>query len=97
MQTADITPELRMMILRDQRVRRSITRESHFYFFHIYFGHYVTSATAPFQREIFAFTEDERQQLTAITAFRGSAKSTIVSLSFPLWAILGKMNRLKTS
>lgn len=91
MQTMDITPELRTTILRDQRVRRSITRESHFYFFHIYFGHYVSSPTALFQKEIFGFTEDESQKLTAITAFRGSGKSTIVSLSFPLWAILGKL------
>lgn len=88
---SDITPELRQGILDDQRFRRALTQESHFWFFHVYFNHYVTCATAPFQREIFGFTEDATQKLTAITAFRGSAKSTIVSLSFPLWAILGKL------
>ncbi len=87
-----LTPELRLAVLKDQRVRRAVTRESHYWFFHVYFGHYVTSPTAQFQRDIFSFTEDESQKLTAITAFRGSAKSTIVSLSFPLWAILGKLN-----
>lgn len=86
-----LTPELQLAILKDQRVRRRVTRESHYWFFHIYFGHYVTSPTAPFQHEIFTYTEDESQKLTAITAFRGSAKSTIISLSFPLWAILGKL------
>ncbi|MEK7591605.1 MAG: hypothetical protein AAB489_05380 [Patescibacteria group bacterium] len=86
-----LPPDILRRILKDQPFRRGITRESHFYFFHVYFGHYVTCPTAPFQYEIFDSTEDAAQQLTAITAFRGSAKSTIVSLSFPLWAILGKL------
>jgi predicted phage terminase large subunit-like protein len=86
-----LTPDLRLTLIKDQKVRRALTRESHFYFFHVYFGHYVTCPTAPFQKEIFGFTEDATQGMVAITAFRGSAKSTIVSLSFPLWAILGKL------
>ncbi len=90
MSTDMLTPDVLLAIVKDQRVRRTLTRQSHLLFFHIYFGHYVTCPTAPFQREIFSFTENEEQKLTAITAFRGSAKSTIVSLSFPLWAILGK-------
>lgn len=85
-----LTPEQWQMVIRDQRVRRKLTRGSHFWFFHIYFSHYVTSPTAAFQKEIFGFTEDTTQKFTAITAFRGSAKSTIISLSFPLWAILGE-------
>lgn len=85
-----LSPEYLQAILKDQKVRRSVTRESHYLFFHIYFRHYVSHPTAPFQHEIFGFTEDETKKLTAITAFRGSAKSTIVSLSLPLWAILGK-------
>jgi len=86
-----LNPDLRLTLIKDQKVRRALTRESHFYFFHVYFGHYVTCPTAQFQKEIFGFTEDATQGLVAITAFRGSAKSTIVSLSFPLWAILGKL------
>ncbi|MDD5041971.1 MAG: hypothetical protein PHX87_02695 [Candidatus Peribacteraceae bacterium] len=90
MPTDQLSPEILSRILDDQIFRRGLTRESHFHFFHVYFGHYVTCPTAPFHHEVFAFTEDESQKLTAITAFRGSAKSTIISLSFPLWAILGK-------
>ncbi len=90
MTTDHLTPDIKKRILTDQIFRRALTRENHYCFFHVYFGHYVTSPTAAFQKEIFGFTEDESQKLTAITAFRGSAKSTIISLSFPLWAILGK-------
>lgn len=86
----DISPQTRKRILTDQMFRRTLTRESHYWFFHVYFSHYVTYETAPFQREIFGFTEDDSQRLVAITAFRGSAKSTILNMSFVLWSILGK-------
>jgi phage terminase large subunit-like protein len=89
--TSLLSPELSQQILIDQRLRRALTRESHFWFFHVYFSHYVTSPTAQFQKEIFDLTDDASQKLVAITAFRGSGKSTIVNLSFPLWAILGKL------
>lgn len=78
------------VIIRDQSTRRTLTFASHFFFFHVYFSHYVEYPTADFQKEIFSLTEDDSQRVVAITAFRGSAKSTIVSLSYPLWAILGK-------
>ena len=91
--TSDFPDELREKILTDRVLRRSITRESHYWFFHCYFSHYVEYPTAPFQREIFGITEDNALKLAVITAFRGSAKSTIVSLSYPLWAILGRQQK----
>jgi len=42
---------------------------------------------------MFEITEDNSIRLAIITAFRGSGKSTIVTLSFPIWAILGKQKR----
>lgn len=76
-------------IINDQAVRREVSRKSHFWFFHIYFGHYVTYQTAPFQRELFALTEDTKNQALVVVAFRGSGKSTIMNLSYPIWSILG--------
>lgn len=66
---------------------------SHYWFFHIYFSHYIKYQTADFQREIFTITENEQNKLAVIVAFRGSAKSTIASLSFPIWAMLGKLQK----
>ncbi len=77
-------------MINDRKVRTSITRESHFLFFHFYFPHYVTYPTAEFQKEIFALTEDETIKNFFVVAFRGSGKSTIVTTSFPIWAILGR-------
>lgn len=76
-------------IIDDQVVRREITRKSHFWFFHIYFGHYITYQTAAFQKELFAMTEDTNNKALVIVAFRGSGKSTIMNLSYPIWSILG--------
>lgn len=77
-------------ISKDQNVRRTITREDHLWFFNIYFPDYVTSPSAPFHYELFRLSQDPNLDLLAIIAFRGSAKSTIMSLSLPLWSILGK-------
>lgn len=82
--------DLLQLMLHDRKVRRRITQERHELFFHCYFHHYVKHRTAPFQKEMFRMTEDEHLQTIVITAFRGSAKSTIMNMSFVLWAILGK-------
>jgi len=60
-------------------------------FFHFYFAHYVYYPTAPFQKEIFYLTEQGDNLF--IVAFRGSAKSTILTMSYPIWAILGAQQK----
>lgn len=77
-------------VLKDQSLRRKIAMESHYWFFHIYFGQYVKYQTADLHRDIFAITEDEEIEQAVIVSFRGSAKSTICATSYPIWAILGK-------
>lgn len=80
-------------ILNDAAVRKTLATQSHYWFFHVYFAHYVKYATADFQREMFALTESPKERLAVIVAFRGSAKSTIMTLSFPIWAILGRQQK----
>jgi predicted phage terminase large subunit-like protein len=80
-------------MLKDKQVRIAITKESHYVFFHLYCPHYVTYPTAEFQREIFEMTEDKKNKNLFIVASRGSAKSTIITMSFPIWAILGKQQK----
>ncbi len=80
-------------MIKDQKVRIAITKESHWYFFHFYFAHYVKYATALFQREMISLTEDESVKNFFIVAFRGSGKSTIMTTSYPIWAILGKQQK----
>ena len=77
----------------DPRARRELCYRSHWYFFKTYFAKYAKYPSAPFHREMFDITEDENTQQAVIVAFRGSAKSTIMSFSYPLWAILGRLNK----
>jgi predicted phage terminase large subunit-like protein len=89
---SEINPEDIDFLLRkikDQAIRREITKHSHLLFFHIYLSRYVECEMAPFHQDFFAITEDENLRFAVIAAFRGSAKSTIMNLSFALWAILG--------
>lgn len=87
------TSEIQEKILTDRAFRKEVTRQNHYWFFHTYFHTYIDSPTAPFHREIFDLTEQNQHRTVAIIAFRGSGKSTIVNLSFPLWSIIGKKQK----
>ncbi len=89
----EIPMEIIEKILVDKRARKELTRESHYWFFHLYFSEYVKYPTADFQREMFSITEDDEVKMAVLIAFRGSAKSTIMTMSYPLWAILGKQQK----
>lgn len=80
-------------IIRNRRVRRKLSQESFYWFFHIYFSHYVKYETAPFQQEMFRLLQDETHQTLVFVAFRGSGKSTIVTMAYVLWSILGKQQK----
>lgn len=93
MSDKEIPKELMERMFNDRQVRSEITKQSHWYFFHFYFAHYVTYRTAEFQKEIFKLTEDESLGNFFIVAFRGCGKSTILTTSYPIWAILGKQQK----
>ncbi|MFH1186896.1 MAG: phage terminase large subunit [Candidatus Levyibacteriota bacterium] len=77
-------------IIKNDNLRKELARKSHYWFFHIYFNRYVTYKTADFQKDLFLVTEGEDIKNAVIVAFRGSGKSTIMTLSYPIWAILGQ-------
>lgn len=80
-------------IKNDRKLRVTLAHQNHYLFFHIYFPHYVTFKTADMHRKIFSITENKNSELDVIVAFRDSGKSTIVSLSYALWAILGQQEK----
>lgn len=80
--------KLKTYIVNDAKVRREIARRSHFGFFCIYLAGYIKYPTADFQRQMFELAQDDEIKAAVITAFRGSGKSTIASLSYPIWAMI---------
>ncbi len=84
-----IDPKFIESITKDRAVRRDVASKAHLMFFSIYFGHYIKYALADFHHEMFSITQDKDNKLACIVAFRGSGKSTIITLSCALWSILG--------
>lgn len=76
-------------MIHDQRIRSEVTRASHYWFFLTYLAEYVKHPFADFHREMFAITEDDNLKMAVVMAFRGSGKSTVFTLSYPIWAVLG--------
>lgn len=81
--------EIQKRLFSDKKFRSELTTQSHQWFFSTYFANHITHATADFHREMFQITEDEDIPLAVIVAFRGSAKSTIMTMSYPIWAVVG--------
>ena len=79
-----LAPSVLDQLMRDRKARIEVARQSHLMFFHLYFSRYVKYPTADFQRKLFKLTEDEKIRSAVIVAFRGSAKTTIMTLSYPL-------------
>lgn len=76
-------------VLKDQRLRQELVKKSLEFFFPIYMHEYIEYETAPFHKELFSILQNEKHKLAVITAFRGSAKSTIATTAYVLWSILG--------
>lgn len=85
--------ELQQKLFTDRELRTAVTSQSHEWFFSTYFAGYLTHEAADLHRQLFAITEDEDNPLAVVVAFRGSGKSTIMTMSYPIWAVLGKQQK----
>lgn len=90
---SNLEPQILQRLLDDAQVRSEVTKSSHNYFFGVYLGEYIKYKSPAMHEEMMELTERTDVSLSIITAFRGSAKSTIFSLSYPIWAILGKQQK----
>ena len=76
-------------ILSNRELRIELARSSPYWFFHLYFPDYIQCKTAPFQKQMFLDLANERIRQLVIVSYRGSAKSTIATMAYVLWAIIG--------
>jgi predicted phage terminase large subunit-like protein len=81
--------ELQNKLFSNRELRAEVTTKSHEWFFATYFADYMTHASSGLHKNLFQISEDQDLELAVIMAFRGSAKSTIMTMSYPIWAILG--------
>lgn len=93
MEKKDLMHKIADAILHDQLVRKLVTKKNFAWYFYVYCADYVEYETAPFQYELFSLAQRTDWNLLALTAFRGSAKSTILTTAYPLWAVLGEQQK----
>lgn len=80
-------------IIKNPNFRKVICCQSHLHFFHTYLAKNIKCPTANFQKEIISLTEDTAIKHKVILAFRNCGKSTVVSTSLPIWAVVGKLQK----
>lgn len=73
----------------DKAVRKAIAKRVHKFFFCLYLERYLEYDLAPLHEEMIALAEDQTHPMLVISGFRGCGKSTILTLSYPIWAIIG--------
>lgn len=83
--------EIIKKIKNDRDFRIKLTTESFYWFFVTYFTIYLKFTLAHFQKEIISLAQE--QQFLVIVAFRGSAKSTIITLAYVIWCIVTKRKK----
>lgn len=80
-------------IINTRNVRTELAEGEFMWFFYLYFSPYITAEIAPFHKEMFAALSDNSIEHLVVVAFRGCGKSTIVTTAYPLWAVIGPMQR----
>lgn len=77
----------------NRAVRSKMGMKSLYLFFHLYFHHYIKFPTANFQREMMTLASDPAVEQLVLVAFRESGKSTLMTTAFPLWAVIGNLQK----
>lgn len=85
--------KMRDKLLNDRDMRAAMASRSHQVFFALYFANYMQHEISDLHRELFAITEQSDIPLSVVMAFRGSAKTTIMTMSYPIWAIVGQQQK----
>ncbi len=80
-------------ILKDKTLRREITSRDFEWFFTIYYSRYIKYETPEFHREMFRILQSDDIELAIFVAFRGSAKSTVITNAYIIWSILGRQQK----
>ena len=81
------------LILENRDLRIKLAEKDPYWFFHLYFSEYIKCPTAPFQKQLFKDLSNDVIRQLVVVSFRGSAKSTIATMAYPLWSIIGSQKK----
>lgn len=86
---SNMTNSLASILSSDIKVRITAARKNISIFTSVYLNHYLDYKMAPMHKEMLALAQNPDIRLTVIMGFRDSGKSTIMSLIYPIWAVIG--------
>lgn len=81
------------LLLENRGLRIKLAEKDPYWFFHLYFSEYIQCPTAPFQKQLFKDLANDTIRQLVVVSFRGSAKSTIATMAYPLWSIIGSQKK----
>ncbi|MEZ6255935.1 MAG: hypothetical protein R3B92_04165 [Patescibacteria group bacterium] len=84
--------QIKNQLATNSSFRTELCSANHQWFFATYFSDYIKYPSPNFHSDLFEITEND-EFLSVVVAFRGSAKSTIMALSYPIWAMIGAQKR----
>lgn len=80
-------------MIHDRTYRLALTSVSHYWFFHFYFHRRVKFSPAELHKEILNLTTQPDATSLVISGFRGCGKSSLITLSYAIWSILGAQKK----
>lgn len=59
----------------------------------VYFADYITYELADFHKQVLGILQSDKIKNVVIESFRGSGKTTLVTMAYTIWAVLGKQQK----
>lgn len=81
--------EIIKALIHDPAARVAAAEKSFHIFLAVYLNHYLEFPMAQFQHRLIELAEDTTTPFVAVEAFRGSGKSSLITVAYALWSILG--------
>lgn len=85
--------EIRQQLISDRKVRVAVTRRDPILFMDVYMPEVISYAMAPMHYEMFEVIASTKLELACIMAFRSSGKSTLLTLVYPIWGVIGAQQK----
>lgn len=76
-------------VFNNRKIRSATAKADLLMFTNLYLSHHIGYEMAPMHQQMFSLAQDSSLRFGVVMAFRGSGKSTILAMAYPIWAVIG--------
>lgn len=80
-------------VFNNRKIRSAAAKADLLMFTNLYLSHHIGYEMAPMHRQMFSLAQDPSLRFAVVMAFRGSGKSTILAMAYPIWAVIGMQQK----